>query len=63
MAMARSVASGWVYSDMSDRTRKRRLIQASHLVVTDGDRCEIQRGQGWPRWRKDNMVIAIAMAN
>ena len=41
MAMAKVMASGWVYSDMSDRTSKRRSIQASYLVVTDGDRCEI----------------------
>ena len=38
MAMARIMASGWVISDRSDRTSKRRSKQASHLVATDGDR-------------------------
>ena len=44
--MTRLMASGWAKRDIADRTSKRRTNQASHLVVTEGDRCGIQKGNG-----------------
>ena len=47
MDMARIVASGWVYVDMSDRTRKSLLMQAK----TPG-------GNGWGyMWNTDRIMV------
>ena len=47
--MARLMASGWVDRDIADRTIKRRTNQASHPMVTEGDRFETNKKGGGGR--------------
>ena len=61
--MARLMASGWVKLDIADRTSKRRTNQASHLVVTEGDRCGIQKGNGDRDGGGGGDNLAMAMTN
>ena len=61
--MARLMASGRSNWDIADRASKRRTNQASHLVVTEGDRCGIQKGNGDRDGggEGDNLAMAMAM--